>query len=54
MKSCATGLRCLGAAALVFLAGGVLAQQDYPNRPIRYIVPYSPGGSTTFTARLIG
>lgn len=30
------------------------AQQDYPNRPIRYIVPYSPGGSTTWTSRLVG
>jgi len=31
-----------------------MAQQDYPNRPIRYIVPYAPGGSTSFTARLVG
>jgi tripartite-type tricarboxylate transporter receptor subunit TctC len=32
----------------------VHAQSDYPNRPIRYIVPYPAGGSTTFTARLVG
>jgi tripartite-type tricarboxylate transporter receptor subunit TctC len=30
------------------------AQKEYPNRPIRYIVPYSPGGSTTWTSRLVG
>jgi tripartite-type tricarboxylate transporter receptor subunit TctC len=30
------------------------AQDNYPNRPIRYISPYSPGGSTSYTARLIG
>ena len=33
---------------------GAAAQQDYPNKPIRYITPYAPGGSTTFIARLIG
>lgn len=30
------------------------ATDNYPNRPIRYISPYAPGGSTTYTARLIG
>ena len=30
------------------------AEQDYPNKPIRYITPYAPGGSTSFTARLMG
>lgn len=43
-------------AALVFFACGtdVYAQQDYPNRPIRYISPYPAGGSTSYIARLIG
>jgi len=50
---------CLRAViALAALAGvcadGVRAQSDYPNRPIRYIVPYPAGGSTTYTARLVG
>ena len=36
------------------LVGSALAQQDYPNKPIRLIVPYAPGGSTTFTSRLVG
>ena len=30
------------------------AQQDYPNRPIRFITPYAAGGSTGVLARLVG
>ncbi len=54
MKACVIGARLLVAMVLIGLADGVIAQQDYPNRPIRYIVPYSPGGSTTWTSRLVG
>lgn len=49
--------RAVAAAAGIALAGALppaQAQQDYPNRPIRFIVPYSPGGSTTWTSRLVG
>ena len=54
MNAYAVGVRLLGSAVLIGLAGGVFAQQDYPNRPIRLIVPYAPGGSTTWTSRLVG
>src|SRR5690606_12980663 len=30
------------------------AQSDYPNKPIRLIVPYSPGGPTDVLTRVIG
>jgi tripartite-type tricarboxylate transporter receptor subunit TctC len=46
--------RFLAFAGAIGFAGCALAQQDYPNRPIRYILPYAPGGSTGFTARLVG
>jgi tripartite-type tricarboxylate transporter receptor subunit TctC len=44
----------LAAASLAALCGFANAQQSYPNRPIRFITPYAPGGSTTVNARLVG
>ena len=36
------------------VAGPALAQADYPNKPLRWIVPYPPGGTTDLLARLMG
>jgi tripartite-type tricarboxylate transporter receptor subunit TctC len=49
-------LRKLAAVALLSmgLVGIAAAQADYPNRPLRWIVSYPPGGSTDVTARLMG
>jgi tripartite-type tricarboxylate transporter receptor subunit TctC len=44
----------LAAVLVIAVPGAAYAQQDYPNRPIRFIVPYAPGGSTTWTSRLVG
>jgi tripartite-type tricarboxylate transporter receptor subunit TctC len=49
-----TSARLLGWLALSAISAGAAAQQDYPNKPIRYISPYAPGGSTSVIARLIG
>lgn len=42
----------LGAASLVMLPSLVSAQ-TYPEKPIRWIVPYNPGGGTDSTARIL-
>ena len=54
MNACAAGVRLLVAVVLTGAAAGAFAQQDYPSKPIRFIVPYAPGGSTTWTSRLVG
>ncbi len=41
-------------ATLLAPGGTALAQAGYPNRPIRFITPYVPGGSTSVMARLVG
>src|SRR5690348_4958940 len=42
-----------GLLFLAFNAGGAIAQNDapYPNKPVRVIVPYAPGGATDIIGR---
>jgi tripartite-type tricarboxylate transporter receptor subunit TctC len=46
------GLICLALAMGV--SGFVQAQQNWPSRPIRVVVPYPAGGSTDILTRLLG
>ena len=41
------------AAAAVSVAAPSLAQSAWPSKPIRIVVPYTPGGFTDQMARLI-
>jgi tripartite-type tricarboxylate transporter receptor subunit TctC len=41
-------------AALTCATAGNVSAQDYPTRPVRWVVPYPAGGSTDILARIIG
>jgi tripartite-type tricarboxylate transporter receptor subunit TctC len=41
-------------AALLSLGGPVLAQDAWPSKPVRMVVPFAAGGSTDVVARMVG
>ena len=44
----------LAAVVLAAVAPQLAVAQEYPNKPIRWVVPYPAGGTSDFLARLIG
>jgi tripartite-type tricarboxylate transporter receptor subunit TctC len=43
----------VGSAAAMLAAIGEASAQDYPTRPVTFIIPFPPGGSTTIVIRSI-
>jgi tripartite-type tricarboxylate transporter receptor subunit TctC len=41
------------AAACALLVSAVASAQNYPNKPVRIIVPFSPGGATDIVTRIV-
>lgn len=46
-------VRAFTAAAVIAIAGSAVAQDAYPNKPIRFITPFPPGGTTNVATRLV-
>ena len=54
MKAFNAMVRMATVAILMGLAGFVAAQQAYPSKPMRIIIPFPPGGSNDVLARIVG
>ena len=54
IRTFAAMLGSLAMAVVAGLAPALASAQDYPNKPIRVVVPFPPGGGTDVLVRIIG
>ena len=46
-------LQTMLVALALCVAGGTAVAQEYPSKPVRFVVPYVPGGSTSVISRIL-